>query len=118
MKVLSTFQAVENLLGEIKKRIAEDGLLYMNSRSKNAQTLADLGLTAQEQKGIIDSIKPEDYCGGPEPDDKYQWKYVAVFGKVVDGIELYIKFSIGVPGTPIVCLSFHEADGPMFYKFK
>ncbi|WP_081170357.1 type II toxin-antitoxin system MqsR family toxin [Niastella populi] len=118
MILLPTYQAVENLLVEIKKRISEDGLIYMNSRSKNSQTLADLGLNAKEQRRVIDSLKLENYCGGPEPDDKYQGKYVAVFGKMVNGIELYIKFSIGERGTPIVCLSFHEAEGPMSYKFK
>jgi hypothetical protein len=118
MKRMTALQDVEDLLGEIKERIVSDGLLYMNKLAKNAQTLADLGITSQRQREIIDSIVPEDYCGGPDPDEKYPWKFVAVFGKDIGGTELYIKFSVGMTGTPVVCLSFHEADYPMPYQFK
>jgi len=41
-----------------------------------------------------------------------------VFGVDYEGVELYIKFSIGITGTPVVCLSLHEAESPMRYQFK
>ena len=46
------------------------------------------------------------------------WKDVGVFGSNYNGIELYIKFSIGAAGAPVVCLSFHESGHPMRYQFK
>lgn len=103
---------------EIKSQIKEHGLLFMNQRVKNVQTLADLGILEATQREIIENLKAEDYYKGPDPDEKYPWKIVAVFGVEYVGVELYIKFSMGVTGTPVVCLSFHEAGRPMRYQFK
>jgi len=118
MKRITTVAEAEDLLREIKLRIHEDGILFMNQRIKNAQTLADLGIVAAKQREIIEDLKAEDYYKGPDPDEKYPWKLVAVFGVDYEGVELYIKFSIGVTGTAVVCLSFHEAGSPMKYQFK
>jgi len=113
-----TIAQAEELLHEIKIKIKKYGLLFMNQRIKNAQTLADLGILEATQREIIESLKAEDYYKGPDPDEKYPWKLVAVFGVDYEGVELYIKFSIGITGTPVVCLSFHEAESPMRYQFK
>jgi hypothetical protein len=118
MKKLTTVIEAGNLLQEIQAQIHQNGLIFMNGRNKNRQTLADLGITATQQKEIIDQLQPEDYCGGPDPDEKYAWKSVSVFGTIFRGAELYIKFSVGMYNTPVVCLSFHEAERPMTYQFK
>lgn len=115
---LNTLAEVETLLKEIKKRIKQDGILFMNNRTKNAQTLSEFGITARQQIEIIASIKATDYYGGPDEDEKYPWKSVAVFGKTFRHAELYIKFSIGETGTPVVCLSFHESEIAIVYQFK
>jgi hypothetical protein len=81
-------------------------------------SIADLEILATTQREIIDDLKPEDYCSGPEPDEKYPWKVVVVFGKKYRGIELYIKFSIGEAKERVVCLSFHQAEKQMRYPFK
>ena len=106
------------LLEEIKEAIEKSGLLFLNHRPSNAQTLAELEITPEMQRQIIDNLCAADYCGGPEEDRKYPWKYVALFGKEYNGIELYIKFSVGIEGTAVVCLSFHRARSPMVYQFK
>jgi hypothetical protein len=118
MKKITTLAEAEDLLLEIKVLIRESGILFMNQRIKNAQTLADLGILEATQRQIIENLIAQDYYGGPEPDEKYPWKAVAVFGVDYQGVELYIKFSIGKTGTPVVCLSFHEADILMGYQFK
>ena len=118
MKKITTLGEVEELLLKIKVLIRESGILFMNQRIKNAQTLADLGILEATQRKIIENLNAQDYYGGPEPDEKYPWKVVAVFGTDYQGVELYIKFSIGKTGTPVVCISFHEADSPMRYQFK
>lgn len=118
MKKIATLAEATDLLSEIQRLIREYGILFMNRRAKNAQLLANLGILEPTQRQIIDDLTAKDYCGGPEPDEKYPWRVVAVFGTSYDSVELYIKFSIGVDGTPVVCLSFHEAERPMKYQFK
>ena len=93
-KLETEFEAVA-LLEEIKNRIKESGLLFMNGRQKNAQTLADLEINPSIQRQIIDNLCSNDYCGGPDEDLRYAWKYIAVFGIEFKGVELYIKFSVG-----------------------
>ena len=118
MLKLNTLGELASLLEDLKARIQRDGLLFMNNRLKNAQTLSDLEITTRQQHEIINSIEAMDYCGGPASDEKYPWKSVSVFGKVFRGVELYIKFSVGITGTPVVCLSFHEPATSMVYQFK
>lgn len=118
MKKLNSLQEAHDLLASIHSEMAQYGLLVMNKRPHNAQTLSDLNLTASDQKTIIESLTPEDYCSGPEEDEKYPWKVVAVFGKRHKNVELYIKLSLGFDQTAVVCLSFHAAAYPMPYQFK
>ena len=113
-----TIEEAGAFLSYIKNRISTDGILFMNGRMKNVQCLANLGITPAIQRGIINGLVAEDYCSGPDRDDKFQWKDVGVFGSNYNGIELYIKFSIGAAGAPVVCLSFHESGHPMRYQFK
>lgn len=118
MKKLNSLQEANHLLESIRIEIAQYGLLVMNKRPHNAQTLLDLNMTASGQRAIIESLTPEDYCSGPEEDEKYPWKIVAVFGKMYGNTELYIKLSVGYDQTAVVCLSFHVAAHPMPYQFK
>jgi len=41
-----------------------------------------------------------------------------VFGKVVKSFEIYIKISLGMSSTQVICISFHKAEYPMTYPFK
>lgn len=41
-----------------------------------------------------------------------------VFGKDYDGTELYIKISLGVPGSNTICISFHESEHSLHYPYK
>jgi hypothetical protein len=118
MKTVKRYKDAELLLSEIRKRISACGLLFMNHRRSNAQTLADLDITVADQRKIIDHLTVADYCSGPEADERYPWKYIALFGKEYKGVELYIKLSVGLEDTAVVCISFHEAAYPMIYQFK
>jgi len=44
MKKIATLAEAEELLHEMKVRILKEGILFMNQRFKNAQTLADFGI--------------------------------------------------------------------------
>ena len=118
MYKLETLGEADAFLKDIQRLIASNGILFMNGRTKNAQSLARLSISVGIQKEIINSLSATDYCGGPAADEKYNWKSVGVFGYNYYGTELYIKFSIGIEGTPVVCLSFHESEHPMRYQFK
>jgi hypothetical protein len=118
MYKLGTLKEADAFLQDIQRLIATNGILFMNGRTKNAQSLAKLGISVAIQKEIINSLTASDYCGGPGPDEKYNWKSIGLFGYNYYGTELYIKFSIGIEGPPVVCLSFHEAEHPMKYQFK
>ena len=118
MEKLRTESEASALLEEIKQRIRDFGLLFMNGRSHNAQTLANLEISPIIQRQIIDNLCSSDFAGGPGEDHKYAWKYITVFGKDYKGVELYIKFSVGENGTAVVCLSFHQAERPIRYQFK
>ncbi len=118
MEKVTSVEEAEELLLEIQEKIRKNGLLFLRDKEKNAQTLARLGLMASHAKRIIEGLTATDYVSGPEPDILYPEKFVAVFGIEINGIELYIKFSVGPDGIPVVCLSFHEAAWPMSYQFK
>src|ERR1700749_2222067 len=118
MKKLSTQDEAHDLLQRIKAEIQQYGLLVMNKRPHNAQTLADLNMNSSGLKEIVLGLTSYDYCGGPDEDERYPWKVVALFGKLYKNTELYIKLSVGYDQTPVVCLSFHVAAYPMPYQFK
>lgn len=41
-----------------------------------------------------------------------------VFGKDIDGKEIYVKVAMGRPNTSTICISFHLAEHPLRYPFK
>ncbi len=41
-----------------------------------------------------------------------------VFGKTVKKKEIYIKVSMGIPNSDVVCISFHIAQYQIEYRFK
>lgn len=50
--------------------------------------------------------------------DIQSWGDMWVFGKDVNGKELYIKIAMGQPGSNTICISFHIAEHPIQYAFK
>jgi hypothetical protein len=118
MKKITSVEEAERLLLEIKQKIRKNGLLFLRNKEKNCQTLARLGIMAIRVREIIDGLQAKDYYEGPDPDEKYPSKWISIFGVTFQGTELYIKFSVGEDDTPVVCLSFHEAERPMTYQFK
>lgn len=83
------------------------------------QALAELGLTKQDRKNEILSLSVTDYCSGPEPDmDKPG--HVWMFGKQINGRNVYIKLKIAHAGGIKIakCLSFHAAKFPLCFPYK
>lgn len=91
------------------------GILFLDDRGKNQQTLHDLEISPIKRKEIIISLKTEDYSQGPLDEKMRGILPMWVFGKQVKKKEVYIKVSTGVENSGAVCISFHIAEHPMNY---
>jgi len=108
---------VRQFLDEFKALIFEKRFV-VTDRVKNKEALLQLGLTAKQREEIILSLSLLDYCSGPIKDE-YKAGYYWVFGKQIDGVEIYIKLKIaGQSGEQYaICFSFHKSEWPLRYPF-
>ena len=107
---------IRDFLIEFKESIKDRGL-HIIPRAKNNQTIRELGLTMSNIREIIFGLGVKDYSKGPELDRDKPGE-VWVFGKQVDGKEIYIKLKLAIiEGVRTSkCISFHIADRPLRYK--
>lgn len=115
---MASKQEVEKFLKELKVKTDVFGILFLDDRGKNQQTLHDLEISPSKRKDIIANLKPEDYCEGPLEEKMRGILPMWVFGKEVKEKEVYIKISMGVENNRAVCISFHIAEHPMNYPYK
>ncbi len=111
-------EAVLRFLKELKVKINVWGIIYLDERSKNTQTLLDLELRPQERTKIIKELTAKDFLEGPLPEKFFGISEMWVFGKEIKGSEVYIKITLGNKNNSAVCISFHIAEYPMNYPFK
>ena len=109
---------VERFLSEFHTKMKVFGVFFLDDREKNYQTLADLEITATYRKKVLGELVAEDYSEGPILDALYSMGLMWVFGKVVMGKEVYIKITLGRPGSTTICISFHQAEYRMHYPLK
>jgi len=115
---MASKQEVETYLKELKVKIKIFGMLFLDGRGKNQQTLHDLEISPAKRKEIIGSLKAEDYSQGPLDEKMHGILPMWVFGKQVKKKEVYIKVSMGIENNRAVCISFHIAENPLNYPFK
>lgn len=115
MLIIKNEKEVEAFIREFKPKLSIWGIIFLN-REKNQEALKALGITPVAREEIIKKIEKEDYSHSIIDQTSYgdMW----VFGKDYDGTELYIKISLGIPGSNTICISFHEAEHPLDYPFK
>jgi hypothetical protein len=94
------------------------GILIYDDRGKNQQTLHDLEITPVKRKEIIAGLQTEDYVDGPLQEKMRGILPMWIFGKEVKKKEVYIKISMGVENSKVICISFHYAEHPLNYPFK
>lgn len=94
------------------------GILIRDDRSKNTQTLITLEISRQERDEILKTLEVKDYCEGPLTEALYNGADMWVFGKMIKGNEVYIKITLGMPGSNVICISFHIAEHAMSYPLK
>lgn len=109
---------VETYLKELKVKMEVFGILFLDDRGKNQQTLHDLEISPIKRKEILSSLIAEDYSEGPLEEKMRGILPMWVFGKQVRKKEVYIKVSMGITNSNAVCISFHIAEHPMNYPLK
>lgn len=112
-------RVISKFLKEFKNIAVKGRGLDIVSRKENIKALADLGLTKKNCKHEIISLSVSDYCEGPKP-DKDKPGYIWVFGKEIDGKEVYIKLKIARVGKEKIakCISFHTANYPLSFPYQ
>jgi hypothetical protein len=107
-----------NFLKEFKNLIYE-GHLIITDRIKNRQSLIELGLTERQREEELLSLSVDNYSFGPEK-DRYRPGDYWVFGKIVEGKEIFIRIKIGTDKHTeyAICYSFHLAERPLQYPLR
>ena len=116
--MIATLAEVERFLNDFHQKVKVFDILFWDERDKNAKTLTELGITAVERKEIVKTITVDDYSEGPIKNLLNRLGDLWVFGKDVNGQEVYIKISYGLPNRSTICVSFHIAEYPMNYPYK
>lgn len=123
---LPSLEDVRSFLQQLHAKLDVYPLTYRKAqgdeRSRVREDLAKLGIRADERVSCIKQLGASDYAQGPF-DDNYNYPppgqgQVWVFGKHLNGQEVYIKLQLGAEGAPPVCISFHIADKPLRYPFR
>lgn len=106
---------VEAFLREFRPKFSIWGIIFLH-REKNEEALRALGITPVAREEIIKKIEKEDYSHSVI--DETSFGDMWVFGRDYDGTELYIKISLGAPGSNTICISFHESEHSLTYPFR
>jgi hypothetical protein len=111
--------SIAKFLMEFKALLGTGRNFYFVERPERNSTLLDLGLTWTNFKKELLGLSVTDYYSGPEPDRDRKGE-VWMFGKEINGREIYIKLKIVDLGTEKLakCLSCHEANQPINYPFR
>ena len=115
---MSTELDVTLFLKDFKEKMKFWDVLFRDDRGKNAQTLIDLELRPTERKTILETLEAKDYSEGPLEEILYGGADMWVFGKTVKNKEIYIKITMGIMGSSVICISFHLAQYKMKYPLK
>lgn len=112
--MIKTKQEVEEFLGRFGIKFDVWGIFYLD-RDKNEEALKALGITPKARDEIVRQLQTDDYV---ETLPTVFFDEMWVFGRDMDGIELYIKIAMGQPNDRTICISFHIAEHPINYAFK
>lgn len=110
-------QLISAFLRDFKEKMKIWNILFRDDRGKNAQTLLDLEIRPTERRKIIEALEIENYSEGPLEDILNKGPAMWIFGKQVNQQEIYIKITMGAPGTSVICISFHIAEHKISYPF-
>lgn len=88
--------------------------------SKTSICMRGLGYTPSDVLEVIRSLEVRHYSEGPKRDDKGRPHDLWVFGKIVEGKLIYIKFTVFYENDTVVgiCVSFHEPEREMAFPYE
>lgn len=115
---MTTKEEVKTFLSDFHLKMSIWSIIFRTDRAKNVKTLADLEITGNDQRKIIENLDAIDYSEGPKEDTLNKGTDLWVFGKIVKNKEVYIKITMGKEGRNVICISFHISEHPMTYPFK
>lgn len=115
---MATRNEVEQFLDQFKVKLDIWGIFFLDNREKNKETISFLNFRNMDRLNVVKSIEVEDYSEGPIKDQLNGFGEMWVFGKDVAGQEIYIKITLGRPGSSTICISFHIAEHPIQYLYK
>lgn len=116
--MIATIAEIEQFLQGFKQKVEIFDIIFWDERGKNTDSLAALDIIPSKRKEIIKTITVTDYSEGPIINLLNQLGDLWVFGKEVNGQEVYIKICYGFPNKQTICISFHVAEHPMKYPYK
>lgn len=115
--------AVGRFLREVKETITKPPGQYQSwvlvPRPENKDCMAELGFRFSDIRDVILGLSVADYCEGPVSDHDRPGDFW-VFGKMMDGREVYIKLKLASLDVlrMLRVVSFHFAKEPICYPFK
>lgn len=116
---------INSFLLQVKLIIQDtpDNFIVHTTRPKNEQTLLRLGFASRHVGAEICSLTHKNYHKGPEANTSRSGAKngsVWIFGKRIEGIEIYIKIHLVAENkfSKCVCISFHESDYPITYPYR
>jgi len=111
-------EEANRFLKEFKQKLAIWDVVFLNNRNKNIQALADLDINPAKRIEVLNNLTVDDFSEGPFEELIFGGSEMWVFGKQINGIEVYIKISMGRPNKATLCISFHLSEYKMNYPYK
>ncbi|CAN5319559.1 hypothetical protein BH11BAC7_BH11BAC7_17490 [soil metagenome] len=115
---MATKEEVSGFLMEFKQKMKIWDVLFRDDRGKNTQALAALEIRPIDRNKILEDLRAEEYCEGPMDEKLYGGSDMWVFGRMIKRQEVYIKITIGIRGSAVICISFHVAEHNLSYPLK
>jgi len=116
-------QRTRDFLEAVKQTITNpatryDGWLLVR-RPESVECITELGLTLGDVRDAILGLSVADYCAGPLQDRDMPGD-LWVFGKVMEGREVYIKLKLARIGPVKIVriVSFHFPKEPLCYPYR
>jgi hypothetical protein len=109
---------IEAFLKDFKQKLGFWGLFIRTDREKNFKTMTALGYSLNDVKEELQGLEVIHYSEGPLKETLYGGADMWVFGKQIQGQEVYIKITMGRLSDKVLCISFHFSLEALNYPYK
>lgn len=114
---MATEDEVKQFLSQFQTKLTIFNIVFVD-REKNKNALMELGITSNMRLEVIKTLVVEDYSHTITDSLLNGYGEMWVFGKELNGEEIYIKISLGKTNKSTICISFHIAEQKMQYPYK